>query len=104
MSVLIVGGDHLGSIPKELRKLGATRIEHVTGRNNRGIRNGMPEGMDLIILLCDYVNHNIAAKMKEEARSQKVPIVFARRSWSSIYQKLCCVEGIGRRAHRQFKK
>lgn len=88
MSVLIVGGDHLGSIPRELVKLGATRIEHLTGRNNKGIRNGMPDGVDLIILLYDYVNHNIASKVKEDARSRDIPIVFARRSWASIYQKL----------------
>ncbi|MFQ5956797.1 MAG: DUF2325 domain-containing protein [Candidatus Brocadiales bacterium] len=88
MSVLIVGGDHLGSIPRELGKIGATKIEHVTGRNNKGIRNGMPEDMDLIILLYDYVNHNITNKVKEEARSRNIPIIFARRSWSSIYQKL----------------
>lgn len=88
MSVLIVGGDHLGSIPRELSKLGATRIEHITGRNNKGIRNSMPEDMDLIILLYDYVNHNITKRVKEEARSRNIPIVFARRSWSSICQKL----------------
>ncbi len=89
MSVLIVGGDNLGSIPRELVKLGATRIEHMTGRKkNRGFRNGMPENMDLIILLYDYVNHNITNKVKEEARSRNVPIVFARRSWTSIYEKL----------------
>ncbi|OHB39077.1 MAG: dihydroorotate dehydrogenase [Planctomycetes bacterium RIFCSPHIGHO2_02_FULL_50_42] len=90
MSVLIVGGDHLGSIPKELSKLGATRIDHVTGRDNRGIRNGIPEGMDLVILLHDYVNHNITHKVKKEAQARNVPIIFARRSWSSIHEKLSC--------------
>ncbi len=91
MSVLIVGGDNLGSIPKELTKLGATRIDHVSGRNNKGFRNGLPDGMDLIILLYDYVNHNITNKVKKEARARNVPIVFARRSWSSIHQKLGCL-------------
>ncbi|MFQ5862083.1 MAG: DUF2325 domain-containing protein [Candidatus Brocadiales bacterium] len=88
MSVLIVGGDHLGSIPRELGKLGATKIEHITGRNNKGIRNSMPEAPDLIILLYDYVNHNLTNKVKEEAKSRNIPIIFARRSWSSIYQEL----------------
>lgn len=94
MSVLIVGGDHLGSIPKELRKLGATRIDHVTGRNNKGIRNGIPENMDLVILLHDYANHNITNKVKKEAQSRNVPIIFARRSWSSIHQKLSCLHAM----------
>ena len=33
MSVLIVGGDHLGSIPKELKKIGVDDIKHMSGRN-----------------------------------------------------------------------
>ncbi len=88
MSVLIVGGDHLGSIPRELTKLGATRIVHLTGRDQSGFRNGLPESMDLIIVLCDYANHNITNKIKDLARSRSIPILFAKRSWSSIYQKL----------------
>ncbi|MFN3466510.1 MAG: DUF2325 domain-containing protein [Candidatus Brocadiales bacterium] len=88
MSVLIVGGDHLGSIPKELTRLGATRIVHLSGRNQSGFRNELPEGMDLIIVLCDYASHNITNKVKNVARSRSVPILFAKRSWSSIYQKL----------------
>lgn len=88
MSVLIVGGDHLGSIPKELGKLGVTTIRHLTGRDRQGIRDGVPEGMDLIIVLYDYVNHNLTHKVKDMARTRKVPIIYARRSWTSIYQKL----------------
>ena len=88
MSVLIVGGDHLGSIPRELTKLGATRIVHLTGRDQSGFRNGLPEGMDLIIVLCDYASHNITQRVKNLSRSRNVPILFAKRSWSSIYQKL----------------
>ena len=88
MSVLIVGGDHLGSIPRELTKLGATHIVHVSGRNQSGFRNELPEGMDLIIVLCDYASHNITNRVKNLARSRSVPILFAKRSWSSIYQKL----------------
>lgn len=88
MSVLIVGGDHLGSIPRELAKLGATRIVHLSGRDQSGFRNGLPESMDLIIVLCDYASHNITNRIKNLARSKSIPILFAKRSWSSIYQKL----------------
>jgi hypothetical protein len=88
MSVLIVGADHLGSIPKELSKLGATRIVHLTGRDQSGFRNGLPESMDLIIVLCDYASHNLTQKVKDLAKSKSIPILFAKRSWSSIYQKL----------------
>ncbi|MBZ0109526.1 MAG: DUF2325 domain-containing protein [Candidatus Scalindua rubra] len=88
MSVLIVGGDHLGSIPKELKKIGVDDIRHMSGRNRNVIRRGMPMTMDLIIVLHDYVNHNLANVTKKQAKECNIPIVFAKRSWSSIYKKL----------------
>ena len=88
MSVLIVGGDHLGSIPKELDKLGVNEVRHLTGRSGQKIRDGIPETMDFIIMLCDFVNHNLAYKIKKSAENRGIPIIFAKRSWSSIYQKM----------------
>lgn len=88
MSVLIVGGDHLGSIPKELDKIGVTDIRHVTGRSGQKIRDGIPESMDFIIVLYDFVNHNLAHKIKNHAENKRIPVVYAKRSWSSIYQKM----------------
>jgi len=88
MSVLIVGGDHLGSIPKELKKIGVDDIRHMNGRNKNVIKKGMSTSMDLIIVLHDYVNHNLANVTKKQAKECNIPVVFARRSWSSIYKKL----------------
>ncbi len=88
MSVLIVGGDHLGSIPKQLKKIGVDDIRHMNGRNRNVIKKGMPMSMDLIIVLHDYVNHNLAQVTKKQAKECNIPVVFARRSWSSIYKQL----------------
>ncbi len=88
MSVLIVGGDHLGSIPKELDKLGVNKVRHLTGRSGQKIRDGIPETMDFIIMLYDFVNHNLAYKIKKSAENRGIPIIYAKRSWSSIYQKM----------------
>ncbi len=88
MSVLIVGGDHLGGIPKELDKIGVTSIRHITGRSGQKIHSGIPETMDFIIVLYDFVNHNMAHKIKNLAENRKIPVVYAKRSWSSIYQKM----------------
>ena len=50
MSVLIVGGDHLGSIPKELKKIGVDDIRHMDGRNRNVIkRNSDDNGPDYSI-------------------------------------------------------
>ncbi|MCR4320999.1 MAG: DUF2325 domain-containing protein [Candidatus Brocadiaceae bacterium] len=97
MSVLIVGGDHLGSIPKELDKLGVNKVRHLTGRSSQKIRNGIPETMDFVIMLCDFVNHNLAYQIKKSAENRGIPIIYAKRSWSSIYQKM-------KEGQQQFKK
>lgn len=97
MSVLIVGGDHLGSIPKELKKIGVDDIRHMSGRNRNVIKKGMPIRMDLIIVLHDYVNHNLAKVTKKLAKEANIPVVFARRSWSSIYKNLSSLSNTGLR-------
>jgi hypothetical protein len=88
MFVLIVGGDHLGNIPRELDKLGVDYIRHLTGRSSQKINGGVPETVDFIIVLYDYVNHNLANKIKKFAFSRSIPVVYAKRSWSSIYRKM----------------
>lgn len=88
MSVLIVGGDHLGSIPRELDKLGISEIRHMTGRSRQKIHDEIPVSTDFIIVLYDYVNHNLTYKIKKLAGIRGIPVVYARRSWSSIYQKM----------------
>ena len=45
----------------------------------------MPDKADFIILLYDFVNHNLAYKIKKIAGNKGIPIIYAKRSWSSIY-------------------
>ncbi|WP_156319004.1 hypothetical protein [Propionispora sp. 2/2-37] len=40
------------------------------------------------------VNHTTAQNIKQTAKAQKVPMVFAKRSWASVGQKLM-VAGLG---------
>ncbi len=85
MSVIIVGGDHLGCIPKELDRLGISKIQHLNGRGGQKIRGRIPDKIDFIILLYDFVNHNLAYKIKRLANNRDIPIIYAKRSWPSIY-------------------
>lgn len=84
--VLVIGGDHLGAIAGNLAGLGFGDVHHVKGRNEK--RVDIPAGTQLILVLVDYVNHNLAKWVKEQAKAQGLPIVFARRSWSAICQSL----------------
>ena len=88
MSALIVGGDNLGCIKKELKKVGIDKVRHIDGRNRNVIKKGMPVSMDIIIVLHDYINHNLATVVKRSARERNIPIIFAKRSWASIHKKL----------------
>lgn len=89
MSVMIVGADHLGSIRKNLVEWGVGEIEHVSGRNvSDRKRIPIPLATKLIVVLIDYVNHLTARQIKEQAKTQGVPLVFAKRSWCSIQGKL----------------
>jgi len=84
--VLIIGGDHLGSIGQNLLQLGFRSVKHVTGRNERRVE--IPAGTELVVVLIDYVNHNLARWVKQQAKARGLPIIFSRRSWSSICASL----------------
>ncbi|MBY6274954.1 MAG: dihydroorotate dehydrogenase [Symbiobacterium thermophilum] len=84
--VLVIGGDHLGSIDEHLRRLGYRSVKHVTGRSERRVE--IPSGTELVVVLIDYVNHNLARWVKQQAKARGLPIIFSRRSWSSICASL----------------
>lgn len=88
MFVLIVGGDSLGSIPRELDKLGIREVHHINGRGGHKVRMASMEKKVLIILLYDFVNHNLAHKVKKFAHNKGIPIIYAKRSWTSIHKKI----------------
>ena len=87
MSVLIVGGDHLGNIEGRLKDIGYQKVLHITGRKIQSVKS-LPNKINSILVLTDYVNHNLSKEIKEKAKKQQVPIFFAKRSWSSIYNVL----------------
>lgn len=84
--VLVIGGDHLGAIAGNLEGLGFGKVHHVKGRTEN--RCDIPAGTSLILVLVDYVNHNLAKWVKEQAKARTLPLVFSRRSWSAICTSL----------------
>lgn len=86
MSVLIVGGDGLGKIPEQLSQCGFDCIKHITGRKCQNCKiNQKP---DMILVLTDYVGHNLCKTVKSKAKEREIPILFSKRSWACIYKKL----------------
>lgn len=88
MSVLVVGGDRLGEITSKLKMLGFTEVKHLSGRKKGHFIMDLPQQVDIILVLIDYVSHGLAEKVKQEARGKGIRTVFARRAWSHIFQAL----------------
>ncbi len=89
MSVVVVGGDFLGGIEKNLYSIGVKDLVHISGRKTLD-RNkvNVPKGTTFILVLTDFVNHSTAKQAKLVAKAQSVPLVFAKRSWRSVEEKL----------------
>ncbi|WP_100406095.1 DUF2325 domain-containing protein [Bacillus solitudinis] len=97
-SLMIVGADKLGSIPKKLEELGFHEIIHVTGRKTQMVKKEIPTHVDVILILTDFINHNLTSVLKKKATEQDIPICYAKRSWCSIYQAIDrCEFGCGKR-------
>ncbi|MTI65314.1 MAG: DUF2325 domain-containing protein [Firmicutes bacterium] len=88
MTVLIVGGDRLGNIPDVLYSNGFNEYIHWTGRK-KGIRNKkIPSNTDVIIILYDYIGHNLTNIVRKQSKSMDIPCIFSKRSCSDLLCKL----------------
>jgi hypothetical protein len=95
MSILVVGADHLGDIATNLKNMGCKNLTHVKGRKNLQKRNlHIPEGTDLVLVMTDYVDHNIARSIRDRAKGLSIPVIFSKRSWAYLTQKLDQVKGL----------
>ncbi|WP_338472765.1 DUF2325 domain-containing protein [Niallia sp. XMNu-256] len=87
-SLLIVGADHLGVIPDKLSTVGFDEVLHINGRKVQMVKKDLPENISYILILTDYVNHNLSSVIKKRAKNRSIPIYYAKRSWCSIYKAL----------------
>lgn len=88
MTVLVVGGDRLGNIVDLLHFQGFREIHHVTGRKSSQTRITIPSHTKMIVVFTDYVNHNLSTHIKQKAKEKNVPVLFCKRSCSSIVKAL----------------
>ncbi|WP_026675756.1 DUF2325 domain-containing protein [Alkalihalobacterium bogoriense] len=98
-SLLIVGADHLGKIPSKLEGIGFREVLHISGRKVQQVKKEIPTHVDLVLVLTDYINHNLSTVLKKRANEQGIPICYAKRSWCSIYQAIgkCQMEQCGQK-------
>jgi len=87
MTALIVGGDYIKQLEKIITDRGVRRIEHWTGRKTGDLRRTVPKGTGLVVLLCDYLSHSLARKIKTDAERLGVPVLYCRRSLGQFSEK-----------------
>ncbi len=88
MTVMVVGGDHLGKITGSLQEKGYDDIKHLTGRKISPVTKMISDNIDLILVLTDYVGTDLSRVVKIKAKKQGIQVAFARRSWSCICREL----------------
>ncbi|WLR49935.1 DUF2325 domain-containing protein [Bacillus tianshenii] len=87
-NILIIGADRLGNIETNLKDYGFGKITHINGRKVKAVHREIPEQVDIILVLTDFINHNLANVIKSKAKKRNIPTVFARRSWCAIAKTL----------------
>lgn len=97
LSAVIVGADRLGNIPDLLKTLNIGITHHISGRDPSHQKKTLqlPSGTDVLILLTDFLGHNVMKTFRQAAQRAGIRVVACRRSVCSMRQAL---ENCGLRA------
>lgn len=88
MTTLVIGGDRIDSIRRELAEHGREDIEHWGGRKPADTRRAIPARVDLVIMVTDYLSHNMLYSATVRATRLDLPIIYSRRSAVELRDKL----------------
>lgn len=83
---VIVGADRLGKIPQLLKEHNIRVSRHISGRDPAHQKKGLqlPSGTEVLILLTDFLGHNVMRSFRAAAQKAGVPVVACKRSVSSL--------------------
>ncbi|ERI11079.1 DUF2325 domain-containing protein [Aneurinibacillus aneurinilyticus] len=84
MAYVVIGADRLGNINALLEEKLDGELIHVSGRKKKDQNYSLPQLVKGVIVFTDYINHNLAKRVKADAKKRNVPIVFAKRSVSHL--------------------
>lgn len=88
MSIIVIGGDHLGHIEKKLYERGVSQLIHVSGRKKSDYKRiVLSSKIGAVLIFTDYINHNLMEEVKYQARCLRIPVIFSKRSWSAVESK-----------------
>lgn len=108
LSAVVVGADRLGNIPEVLKVHNIAIRHHISGRDPSHQKKTLqlPSGTDVLILLTDFLGHNVMKTFRAAAQKAGIRVLACRRSVCSLKQALdqcgyceaCSKEATSRRA------
>jgi hypothetical protein len=84
MRALIVGGDTIEPVRRQLIAQGYNELDHWKGRKPGECRRPFPRHIDLVVIILGYVNHTLCQRVRHEAERQDLPIRFCGRKFTSL--------------------
>jgi hypothetical protein len=87
---VVVGADRLGNIPDLLKGHNIAIYHHISGRDSAHQKKApqLPSGTDLLILLTDFLGHNVMKAFRSAAQRAGIRVLVCRRSVCSLKQAL----------------
>jgi len=89
-NAVIVGADRLGNIPSLLRDHNISITHHISGRDPAHQKRTLhlPTGTEIVILLTDFLGHNVMKTFRQAAQRSGIQVVACRRSVCAVQQAL----------------
>ena len=90
LSAVVVGADRLGNIPNLLRGHNIEITHHISGRDSAHQKKtlALPSGTQVVILLTDFLGHNVMKTFRHAAQKSGIKVVACRRSVCAVQQAL----------------
>jgi hypothetical protein len=90
VSAVVVGADRLGNIPDLLKGHNIAIRRHISGRDPSHQKKTLqlPSGTELLILLTDFLGHNVMKTFRAAAERAGIRVLACRRSVCSMKQAL----------------
>jgi hypothetical protein len=76
---MIVGGDNIDATRRALIAGGYSDVVHWSGRKRSDLTRTVPAGIGHMVIMLEFVNHNLARRMKQVARTQRISVAYIGR-------------------------
>jgi hypothetical protein len=87
-TALIVGGDEITGIRRELKNHGIDQITHWSGRKVGDGNKVIPQDTQLIVLVTNWISHSFTKKIKLNASRRGVKVIYTPNGPAALRARL----------------